>query len=163
VAGNRTERFEIRLAQPGDVYRIAGMSRYLIEHDLEWRWTPRRILGYVRDREANVIVICDQNQPIGFGLMKYRDEEAHLLLLAVSPAHQRRGAGAALVLWLEQTALTAGIGCIYLETRCLNTGARRFYRRLGYREIRTVRGYYQGVEDAVLIAKDLWDLPIACK
>jgi ribosomal-protein-alanine N-acetyltransferase len=97
----------------------------------------------------------------GFGIMKYRDDDAHLLLLAVSHAHRRKGIGTALVTWLERTAVTAGIGCIYLETRLLNTEARHFYRRLGYREIRRIRGYYQGREDAVLIGKDLWDVAIA--
>ena len=61
-----------------------------------------------------------------------------------------------LLSWLEQSALTAGIGCVYLEARLVNTAARTFYRQLGYREIRKINGYYLGREDAVQIAKDLW-------
>ena len=58
--------------------------------------------------------------------------------------------------WLEACALTAGIGTVYLEARLRNQEARSFYRRLGYREIALVRGYYQGREDGVRIARDLW-------
>ena len=60
------------------------------------------------------------------------------------------------VTWLERCALTAGIGTVYLEARCRNLVARAFYRKLGYQEIAIVRGYYQGMEDGVRIARDLW-------
>lgn len=150
------EQYEIRLAVAGDVRRIAEMSRDMIEQGLGWRWTPKRVLENVQDRETNVVVAYDHHCLAGFGIMKYSIEEAHLMLLAVSGSCRRKGLGSALVSWLEVSALTAGIGCIYLEARQINNGARHFYRKLGYREIRTIHGYYLGREDAVQIAKDLW-------
>ena len=151
------EQYEIRLAVTGDVRRIAEMSRDMIEQGLGWRWTPKRVLDNVQDRDTNVVVAFDRHNMVGFGIMKYDFEEAHLMLLAVSDSHRRKGVGSALVSWLEASAMTAGIGCIYLEARQINNGARYFYRKLGYREIRTMRGYYLGREDAIQIAKDLWD------
>lgn len=150
---------EIRLAIPEDARRIATMSRDLIEHGLHWRWTPSRILAAMRDPAINVAVACERRALAGFGIMQYKDDEAHLLLLAVEPAFRLRGIGAALVRWLETTALTAGTGCIYLEARTRNAGARAFYRGLGYVEIRTVRGLYADGEDGVRIARDLWENP----
>jgi len=50
---------------------------------------------------------------------EYGDEDAHLNLLAVSHA-AAQGIGAAIVSWLENSALTAGIGAIYLEARSAN-------------------------------------------
>ena len=88
--------------------------------------------------------------------MKYNNEEAHLMLLAVSDSHRRKGIGSALLSWLELPAVISGIGCVYLEARQINNEARNFYRNLGYREIRTIRGYYLGRENAIQIAKDLW-------
>ena len=160
MKNEKIKRFEIRLAVTADVYHIAEMSRDVIEQSLDWRWQPHRVLNNLRDPDTNVIVACENGHMAGFGIMKYKLEEAHLLLLAVAMAQRRRGVGKAMVSWLEQTALTAGIGCIYLETRLLNTEARRFYQRLGYREIQTISRYYQGKEDAVLIGKDLWDVAI---
>ena len=93
--------------------------------------------------------------------MKYHDEEAHLLLLAVRADAGRRGTGAALVTWLERSALIAGVGQVYLEARLANGAARAFYAKLGYREIQTLPGYYQGREACVRLAKDLWLAPVA--
>lgn len=150
------EQYEIKLAVADEVSPIAEMSRDTIEQGLGWRWTPKKILASLRDRDTNVVVARDNRSLAGFAVMKYYREEAHLMLLAVSDTYRRKGIGTALICWLEQTALTAGIGCVYLEARRNNSGARKFYRRLGYAEIRRLRGYYRGREDAIQMGKDLW-------
>jgi ribosomal-protein-alanine N-acetyltransferase len=147
----------IRLATRADVGAIAAMSRDLIEHGLGWSWTPARVQRSLRDPDTNVTVAQEGGRVVGFAIMKYRDDSAHLLLLAVRASHRRRGVGAALVAWLEKTARVAGTGVIYLEARASNHAARAFYRRLGYREIGETPRYYSGVETAVRIAKDLCD------
>ncbi|MFC5489820.1 GNAT family N-acetyltransferase [Dokdonella soli] len=150
---------EISLAVRADAPRIAAMSRDLVEQGLGWRWTPSRILRVMRDRATNVAVAREGEGISGFGIMQYKDDEAHLLLLAVDPMRRRKGIGSALMAWLETTALTAGTGCIYLEARARNAEARAFYGRLGYIEILTVRGLYSNSEDGIRIAKDLWSKP----
>ncbi|HTT12098.1 MAG TPA: GNAT family N-acetyltransferase [Burkholderiaceae bacterium] len=147
---------KIRLASPQDAHRIAAMSRDLIEQGLGWSWKDERVLRSIRDKDTNVAVACDASMPVGFGIMKYKEEEGHLMLFAVRDSHRRRGIGSTLMAWFERTALVAGIGVIRLEARLANGEARAFYHRLGYAEIKIVRGYYCGVESAVRLAKDLW-------
>jgi len=145
---------EIRLALPQDGVRIATMSRDYVEDGLGWGWTPARVLRSIRDRATNVVVAECGADLAGFGIMKYLDDDAHLLLFAVKPEYRRRGVGSGLVTWLERTATTAGIELIFLETRATNTAAREFYAARGYRELATLPRYY-GSEDAVRIGKDL--------
>ncbi len=146
----------IRLALEADALRIAQMSRDQIERGLGWSWTTQRVLRSIVDAETNVVVAIAASKLSGFAIMKYHDEEAHLLLLAVQPTARRQGMGAALVAWLEQAALAAGVGQVRLEARQSNLAARAFYRQLGYREIQVLPGYYQGREACVRIARDLW-------
>jgi ribosomal-protein-alanine N-acetyltransferase len=110
----------------------------------------------MRDPAINVAVAREKGRLAGFAIMQYKDDEAHLLLLAVDAAHRRKGIGRALMDWLETTALTAGTGCIYLEARASNVDARAFYARLGYLEVVDVPGLYSNSEDGVRLAKDLW-------
>jgi ribosomal-protein-alanine N-acetyltransferase len=151
----------LRLATRTDAAGIAALSRDRIEQGLGWSWTAPRVLRSIRDPAANVVVAHRSGRMLGFGIMKYHDDEAHLLLLAVHVGASRRGVGSALVAWLERSALAAGIGQVYLEARLANGAARAFYARLGYREIQTLPGYYQGVEACVRLAKDLWLAPVA--
>jgi [ribosomal protein S18]-alanine N-acetyltransferase len=152
----------LRLAVRGDATAIAALSRDRIEHGLGWSWTAPRVLRSIQDPASNVVVAQEpvNARLIGFGIMKYHDLEAHLLLLAVSPDAVRGGIGSALLGWLERSALVAGVGQVYLESRLTNQAARAFYARAGYREIQVVPGYYSGQEAAVRLAKDLWLTPV---
>lgn len=151
----------IELARRADAPVIAALSRDLIESGLGWSWVPARVLRAIDHPDAVVIKLCVQAGLAGFAVMRFGYEEAHLDLLAVRPEYRRRGAGAALLRWLETSALTAGVSVVRLELRCSNGAGRRFYERLGYSPCRVVRGYYRGQEDALQMARDLWcELPI---
>ena len=153
-------KHDIRLAMLADAARIGEMSRDLIEYGLGWRWTPNSIRRCIRDRATNVAVAATEHGGVaGFAVMRYKDDEAHLILLGVDPAFRRRGIASALIAWHEKTALTAGIGTVYVEARATNAEARALYRQLGYREVQHVHGYYAGVENGVRLAKDLWESP----
>ena len=91
----------------------------------------------------------------GFAIMKFNEEDAHLLLLAVQPATRRSGIGRAMVDWLEKSCRTAGVRHIRLEVRVSNKPARQFYERLGYRLVSQVAGYYEKREAAAVMAKSL--------
>lgn len=147
---------QFRLARQEDSPAIAAMSRDFIEQGLGWSWTRQRVARSIANPHTNVVTAWHGERLVGFGVMNYRDDEAHLLLLAVRDAERRRGVGSALIAWLERTALVAGIGVIQLETRAINRGARAFYAKLGYTEIAAVAGYYRGLELGIRMSKDLW-------
>ncbi len=149
-------RCAIRLARPADAREIAVMSRCLIEVGLRgWTWHPARVAKAIQAPESSVIVADARGCLAGFAIMEFGDTTAHLSLLAVKHTHQRCGIGRALLDWLEESALTAGIRMIRLELRSNNFGARCFYGMLGYRETESVRGYYRGVESAVRMSRDI--------
>jgi len=143
------------LARPADATTIANLSRELIEYGLRWRWTPMRIAASIRDSDVNVLVACIRANIAGFAIMRYRDDDAHLDLLAVAPPYRRAGVGRQLLEWLEKCAVVAGIFSVALEVRAANEGAQRFYQRMGYRILVHLPGYYQGVEAALRMGRDL--------
>jgi ribosomal-protein-alanine N-acetyltransferase len=87
--------------------------------------------------------------------MYFGDDHAHLNLLAVRPAWQRRGVGRRMLDWLEESARVAGISAIHLEVRASNATGRRFYRALGFQEVALLPRYYSGREAAIWMAHDL--------
>jgi ribosomal-protein-alanine N-acetyltransferase len=149
----------IRLARPSDASSIADMSRLLIEYGLQWRWTAERVAASICDPNVNVLVARTNGRLVGFAIMRYGDDRAHLDLLAVAPAYRRLGIARQLLEWLEKCAVVAGIFSVALEVRADNEAAQRFYQRLGYRTIKHLPGYYQGVEAAIRMARDLSSKP----
>lgn len=145
----------LQLATAADAITIAEMSRDLIETGLGWSWTRIRVARAILDRETLVPTARLHGRLIGFGIMEFGDETAHLSLFAVRPAYQRQGIGRQLFEWLKESALTAGIAMIKLELRADNGIGQRFYRALGFEEAGWTVGYYRGRETALRMALHL--------
>jgi len=148
-------QYRLEPARAPDAALLAAMSREFVEAGLAPAWSSTRILWHVRDPDSVVLTARTGLTPAGFAIMRYADDVAHLNLLAVAPAHRRHGVARSLVAWLEETALTAGTFIIGLELRAGNETARAFYRALGYREIGQIPGYYQGIESAIRMVRDV--------
>jgi [ribosomal protein S18]-alanine N-acetyltransferase len=147
----------VRPAEPRDAQAIAMMSRDFIESGLGWKYDAARVMRAIRDRETLAVVACESGKSaassggargaiIGFAIMEFGDERAHLVLLAVRPSHRRLGIGQRLLEWLLESARCAGMASIHLELRTSNDAARRFYRAMGFYETVLVPGYYRSGE-----------------
>ena len=131
------------------------MSHDYVEVGLKPAWSASRITWHIRHPESIVLTARAADVVCGFAIMRYADDVAHLNLLAVDPNYRRRGVARRLMTWLEETAFTAGTFIIGLELRATNEAAVAFYSALGYRELGRVPGYYQGVEPAIRMARDV--------
>ena len=147
--------YRLEPARAADAALLAGMSQDFVETGLRPAWDAARIAWHIRDPDSVVLAARAETAIVGFAIMRYADDTAHLNLLAVAPAYRRRGIARRLVAWLEDTALTAGTFTIALELRAGNAGARAFYAALGYREVVRVPGYYQGRECAIRMVRDV--------
>lgn len=139
----------IGFAAMSDAHALAVMSRDLVETGLGWEYRRDRIAGMIGDRDHVALVTRDGGRIAGFAIMSFRDERGHLVLLAVRPSHQRRGIARAMVDWLGQSALVAGVASLHVELRAGNAAAYALYRSAGYAETLRVPGYYRGREAAV--------------
>jgi ribosomal-protein-alanine N-acetyltransferase len=144
---------DVRLAVLSDATKIAAMSRDYIERGLPWTWTDDRVAHSIRDPETNVAVAGEKGALIGFGIMFYASDDAHLLLFAVRQAHRRRGIGSAILRWLEDAARIAGAKRIRVECTRENAAARNFYGEHGYHELKITRKMYRGIKDGVHLEK----------
>jgi ribosomal-protein-alanine N-acetyltransferase len=143
----------VRLATLADAAAIAAMSRDCIEQGLPWTWTADRVENAIRDPETNVVVAGETGSIIGFGIMFYASEDAHLLLFAVRRAQRRRGVGSAILRWLEDVARTACAKRIRVECTRENAAARNFYCEHGYHELDIAKKMYRGLKDGIHLEK----------
>jgi [ribosomal protein S18]-alanine N-acetyltransferase len=146
----------IRLALLADAPDIAQLSRLYIEQGLGWSWNVPRVEAAIRAESINVVVMRERRDLMGFGIMQYSDQHAHLALLAVRPRCREQGLATRLLAWLEKCADTAGIARIAVEARSDNPGAIAFYAKRGYIQLSRLPGYYRGKVDAIKFEKNLW-------
>jgi ribosomal-protein-alanine N-acetyltransferase len=138
-----------------DAPAIASMSRDLIEAGLGWQYRSERVGQLIDDAETVTLVARDGERVIGFAVMTFGAERAHLVLLAVSPRSRRRGIARRMVHWLLASAVTAGIASIHVELRAQNEAAYAFYRSLDFVETLRLPGYYRRRETAIRMMRML--------
>jgi ribosomal-protein-alanine N-acetyltransferase len=141
---NRPDAVTLRPARIDECWALAEMSRELIEAGLGWRYTPMRMARMMGDKDAVTLVATDGARVLGFAVMLFAEEHAHLALLCVRPEHRRLGIARRLHEWLIETARVAGIASVSLELRADNVAALAFYRSLGFGETLWIPGYYSG-------------------
>ncbi len=145
----------LRFARRDHAQAIAEMSRDLIETGLGWQYGPERIRRLLADPETVTLVAGEDVRPIGFAIMSFGDERAHLVLLAVHPAHRRRGVAGRMLQWLAASAKAAGMASLNVELREDNAPAHALYRAAGFTETLRLPGYYRGRETAVRMIRVL--------
>ncbi|MBK5276938.1 MAG: ribosomal protein S18-alanine N-acetyltransferase [Desulfuromonadales bacterium] len=82
-------------------------------------------------------------------------EEAQILDIAVAPDLRGRGIALALMEYAIALALEKGAEVLALEVRSTNTAAIALYERLGFIRRGLRPRYYEGIDDAVLMEKNL--------
>jgi ribosomal-protein-alanine N-acetyltransferase len=144
-----TDAVTLRLASTADAVAIAQMSRDLIEAGLGWRYRADRVRRMIGRRDTSALVACDRNGMVGFAVMQFDDEHAHLMLLAVRPSHQRQGVARQMMQWLLESSRVAGMVSVHLELRASNHAGLTFYRTLGFQQTLVLAGYYEQREAAI--------------
>ena len=140
---------ELGLARPGEAAVLARMSRDLIETGLGWTYRTPRMSSLINDPAATALVAREPGRLVAFAIMRFADERAHLVLLAVDPTRRRLGVATRMLHWLVESASVAGIASIHVELRASNTAAHDLYASVGFAETFRVPGYYRGTEAAV--------------
>jgi len=145
----------IEFARIADAPALAAMSRDLVETGLGWEYRPERLARMIADANTVAVVTRDILRPVGFAVMTFGDERAHLVLLAVRPSHQRQGIARAALAWLLESAAAAGVISVHVELRATNPAAYALYCDAGFMETVRVPGYYRGREAAVRMVRVL--------
>ena len=85
-----------------------------------------------------------------------------LYWIAVHPAAQRSGAGAALMAEVERQLNERGARMVVVETSSRDDYARTrsFYHKRGYTEAARLRGFYAPNDDRVVLTKRVTDAPV---
>jgi len=123
-------------------------------------WTPGNF-GDSLKAGYDAWVFESARELIGYAVVMWIPDEAHLLNLSVAGALQGRGYGRAMLRWLCADAAGRGARAVMLEVRPSNERARALYASMGFAQIGVRRRYYpaegDGREDALVLRRLLVD------
>lgn len=116
-------------------------------------WSYENYINELGIPFSYIITAKIEKEIIGFALFWIVKDQIHLNKIAVIGKYRRMGVAAALIDYII-TRFREGAKIIYLEVREKNSGARRFYEKLGFRENGVRKNYYPD-DNAVMIEKEL--------
>lgn len=116
-------------------------------------WTRSQCAGILPMAGVSLRLANDRasGRPVGFSLTRNVADESELLLIAVDPAHQRRGIGRLLLDDMIEQTRKRGMTRAHLEVRDGND-AMTMYLAAGFAQIGRRRKYYHGSDGSTFDA-----------
>lgn len=149
-----SDAVRIRRARPADAAALLALE----QHFPGDRLSPRALRRLLTVPTALIWVAETPRQPLlgALILLTRRNSAAgRIYSVVVAPAARGRQLGQRLVRTAERAARQAGKAALHLEVRGDNAAARALYARLGYREERVLRSYYEDGADGLRLGKAL--------
>lgn len=100
-------------------------------------------------------VECDNNEILGYISLTFDSEVIEIMNFCVKKEHQGKGIGYQIIENVLNMLKQEGAIRSILEVRSKNERAINLYKKIGYNEIHRRKGYYDGVDDALILEKIL--------
>lgn len=115
-------------------------------------WSERSFRNELDHPQGRFVVARMGDEIVGFAAVWLVVDEAHVINVAVSPEHRRKGIGLGMMAHVLGEAQREGMACATLEVRASNESAIQLYEKLGFERVSVRRGYYpDNREDAVVM------------
>jgi ribosomal-protein-alanine N-acetyltransferase len=146
---NNDDMIEISLANKMDLDDIVAIQEACYEGEAPWgRMAVNNELR--NKRTAFFLMGHHEEQAIAFIGVSMRHTSLHVTNIATIPEYQKQGIATFLIETIIDLAQQLNRERITLEVRVSNEGAKRLYRKIGFRDGRIKRNYYQSNgEDAL--------------
>jgi ribosomal-protein-alanine N-acetyltransferase len=122
-------RVAVREARPADLDAVAAADHAAFEP--EW-WYGRGAFDRMWHSPGRFVVAKRDGELVGYAFGDALGLQAHIVRLAVHPAHQKHGIGAQLLADLVSYWRAQGVSAITVNTQTYNEASLRLYRRFDF-------------------------------
>ncbi len=150
--------YRIRPFRPEDLDEVERINRVFLPENYPSYFF---IENYRRFPNSFLVAEDEKGEVIGYVMCRVESYYVrsttllfgHILSIAVSKRHRRRGIGKALMIEAESGLKGYGADVVYLEVRISNEPAIKLYENLEYKILGVIPSYYADGEDAYLMYK----------
>ncbi len=146
-----TYSFKIFGAQAAEM--LSEIHRLSFQDDSQQIWSPEAMETLLQGPDTHVMVVSQQQQPIGFLMWRRMIDEAEILTICILPIHRAKGAASQLLQQFYRNTKENGIRHIFLEVNENNRAALKLYEKKGFASVGQRKKYYDnktsGKQDAL--------------
>ena len=142
---------KLREYRPADFEQLWALDQQCFSTDIAY--SREELAHYLAGKTAICLVASGKKQMLGFILGDHHRGLGHVVTLDVAPTSHRSGLGSTLMRSLEERFLSENCTSVFLEVAVNNHAALAFYKAHGYSVLKTLRRYYPGGLDGLLMGK----------
>jgi len=143
---------ELRNCCPEDLEQLLALDQRCFPRDIAY--SRQELAYYLGHRSAICLAAWQKTQLCGF-ILGHPEARGfgHIITLDVDSSARRTGLGSDLMKALEAKFASRGCRSVFLEVAVNNRPALAFYKKHGYSVVKTLRKYYPGNLDGLLMGK----------
>lgn len=156
------ETYALRKFKLNDLQKVMEINRTCLPENYTdfffvdlYRRFPETFIVAEANAEVVGYIMCRVEVGLGSLGLSGLVKKGHVVSVAVTPEHRRKGIGEALVTSAMEAMRQYNAKQCYLEVRVTNEPAIELYKKLGFEITRTTHGYYADGEDAHAMSKKL--------
>ncbi|HWY67174.1 MAG TPA: N-acetyltransferase [Terriglobales bacterium] len=145
---------ELRNCCPEDFEQLWALDQQCFSPEIAY--SRQELAYYMRHKSAICLVAWEQKRLCGF-ILGHPEARGfgHVITLDVDSSARRAGLGSDLMKALEAKFASVGCSSVFLEVAVNNGPALAFYKKHGYSVWKTLRRYYPGQLDGLLMGKSI--------
>ncbi|PYY03292.1 MAG: hypothetical protein DMG64_08395 [Acidobacteria bacterium] len=143
---------ELRVCRKEDFEQVWALDQRCFPRDIAY---SRQELEYHLRRKSAICLVAWEGEQLEGFILGHPEVRGfgHIITLDVDASARRAGLGTRLMRALEEAFVALGCRSILLEVAVNNHSALAFYKKHGYSVLKTLRRYYPGGLDGLLMAK----------
>jgi [ribosomal protein S18]-alanine N-acetyltransferase len=146
--------FNLRKYHPSEFEVLWDLDQRCFSPEIAY--SRPELAHYLAHKRAICLVARCEDKIVGFVLAHHdRRGFGHIVTLDVDPAQRRSGLGSTLIQAIETRCRDLDLTSVFLEVAVNNRTALCFYEKHGYSVLKTLRRYYPGDLDGLLMGKKL--------
>jgi ribosomal-protein-alanine N-acetyltransferase len=144
---------ELRDYRPSDVLAMFRLDQVCFEPRFQFSLHGMR--DFAEAPGAVSVVAEVGGMMAGFCIAEVEGDVAYLVTIDVDPGHRQGGLARLMMGWIREKSAEMGALRMELHVFAKNTGAIRFYERLGFELVGTVPGFYGRGADALYYSRSI--------
>ena len=146
--------YELRRCNKEDFEQLWALDQRCFSPEIAY---SRQELDYYLRHKSAICLVASEGQRLHGFILGHPEARGfgHIITLDVDAAARRSGLGSQLMKALEAKFASAGCKSVFLEVAVNNSAALAFYKKHGYTALKTLRQYYPGNLDGLLMGKSI--------
>ncbi len=118
-------------------------------------WNENLLKSEIENPNSKCIMAKSNDEIVGFACIWKAVDDIHVTNIVVKKIYRNQGIGSLLLKELIEISNKENVASITLEVNASNLPAQNLYEKYGFKVLGRRKKYYNGIEDAIIMTKDL--------